>query len=151
MFRNRNLFRALSFLWCVQIFLASGETLASDRTRGWLFRIAHLFGPFLSDSLLAAAHLLLRKGAHAVEYGILAFLVYHAWAKPKDPSRSSLAPALGTILFCAAYALTDEFHQWFVAGRGASPLDWMIDLLGATAVTLICSKSNSRRDLSVHP
>lgn len=36
-----------------------------------------------------------------------------------------------SIFFCFAYALTDEFHQMFVDGRGASFFDSLIDTSGA--------------------
>ena len=34
-------------------------------------------------------------------------------------------------LFCFVYALSDEFHQMFVDGRGASFTDCLIDTSGA--------------------
>lgn len=36
-----------------------------------------------------------------------------------------------SVLFCFIYALTDEFHQMFVDGRGASFVDCLIDTSGA--------------------
>lgn len=36
-----------------------------------------------------------------------------------------------SLLFCFLYALSDEFHQMFVDGRGASFFDCMIDTSGA--------------------
>jgi VanZ family protein len=70
--------------------------------------------------------LVLRKLAHTAEYALLGALVYRA-------ARS--APV--AVLLCAAYAVTDEIHQAFVAGRHGSPVDWLIDIAGvAVGVTL---------------
>ena len=70
--------------------------------------------------------------AHFSEYAALTAL--WIWA---------LAPALGRRAFAVAaaiafvYALSDEFHQSFVDGRDADPLDVLVDACGiATAVLL---------------
>jgi VanZ family protein len=62
----------------------------------------------------------LRKLAHMAEYAILGGLIFRA-------SRS--APA--AFMLASAYAVTDEFHQTFVSGRHGSPVDWLIDSVGA--------------------
>ena len=65
--------------------------------------------------------LVLRKLAHATEYAILGFLLLRA------VGRKSWALALGV-----AYAVSDEVHQHFVAGRHGAPLDVVIDAIGVT-------------------
>jgi VanZ family protein len=62
---------------------------------------------------------ILRKGAHMTEYAILGLLLLRAIGKELP------ALALGI-----AYAITDEFHQHFVRGRHASPIDVLIDTVG---------------------
>ena len=62
---------------------------------------------------------ILRKGAHMTEYAILGLLLLRAIGKELP------ALALGI-----AYAVTDEFHQHFVRGRHASPIDVLIDTVG---------------------
>ena len=62
----------------------------------------------------------LRKLAHTAEYAILGGLLFRAVRNP---------PA--AVLLASAYAVTDEVHQAFVAGRHGSPLDWLIDTAGA--------------------
>jgi len=66
--------------------------------------------------------LVLRKLAHATEYAILGFLLLRA------VGREPWALALGV-----AYAVSDEVHQHFVAGRHGAPLDVVIDAIGVTA------------------
>ncbi len=73
--------------------------------------------------------LVLRKLAHAVEFGVLGALLYRALR------REPLAVLLGS-----AYAVTDEVHQAFVSGRQGSPVDWLIDTLAVVAGVLICSR-----------
>ena len=69
---------------------------------------------------LGSWDVLLRKLAHAAEYGVLGGLVFRA-------VRS--APA--ALMLASAYAVTDEVHQAFVTGRHGSPLDWLVDSAGA--------------------
>ena len=73
--------------------------------------------------------LVLRKLAHAAEFGILGALLCRALG------REPLAILLGS-----AYAVTDEFHQAFVSGRQGSPLDWLIDTGGVVAGVLLYSR-----------
>ena len=63
--------------------------------------------------------LVLRKLAHATEYGILGALLLRALGRP--------VPAA---LLAVAYAASDELHQHFVSGRHAAPLDVAIDAAG---------------------
>jgi VanZ family protein len=80
----------------------------------------------------------LRKLAHATEYGALTLL--WAWA---------LAPILagGTSPAAAAiallYAASDEYHQSSVAGRTGSPGDVAIDAVGV-AVALLALRYHPR-------
>ncbi len=74
--------------------------------------------PSLSSGL-GTWDLLLRKAAHVVEYAILGALLARAL-----PSYA-WAIAVGSL-----YAVTDEVHQVFVAGRTGSPVDWALDTVG---------------------
>jgi VanZ family protein len=64
--------------------------------------------------------IVLRKLAHTAEYAILGGLLFRAVRN---------APA--AVLLASTYAVTDELHQTFVAGRHGAPLDWVIDSAGA--------------------
>ena len=70
--------------------------------------------------ILGTWDLVLRKIAHTAEYALLGALLYRAVRH---------VPA--ALLVASAYAVTDEFHQTFVAGRHGSPVDWLIDTAGA--------------------
>ena len=75
-----------------------------------------------------------RKAAHMTVYcmlGISVMLTMFTFP-PAIWKKAGL-----TLLICAAYAGSDEFHQSFVAGRGPSLQDVCIDSLGAAAGILI--------------
>jgi VanZ family protein len=74
--------------------------------------------------------LVLRKLAHVVEFAVLGALL--ARAVRREPA----AIALG-----ALYAVTDEIHQSFVAGRQGSPLDWTIDSAGVVVGVLLVTRT----------
>ena len=66
--------------------------------------------------------LALRKIAHALEYAVLGLLLLRA------VGREAAAAALGI-----GYAVTDEIHQTFVAGRQGSARDVLVDAVGVLA------------------
>jgi VanZ family protein len=81
------------------------------------------------NSGLGAADLVGRKIIHFLEYALLAFLWWRALGTHTSPRRA----ALGALVVASIYAATDEWHQSFVHGRHASPVDWAIDTAGAGA------------------
>lgn len=110
----------------------------------------HLWGPplalmglifFLSaqpdlSSGLGAWDLVLRKIGHACIFGLLCGLWWRA-LRTAAPQRHAIAAAwVVTVLF----AISDEWHQSFVAGRHGSLLDVLIDTVGATAVAALVAR-----------
>jgi len=86
----------------------------------------------------------IKNGGHFVGYALLALA--YSFALPHRLSRFERAvAAIGLALL---YALSDEFHQSFVAGRSASWSDILVDGLGATAAALLWGRyspnSNSK-------
>jgi VanZ family protein len=72
------------------------------------------------------------KSWHFLEYGGLALLVCRALAGGfgrRLPAKHLIA----AVVICAAYALTDEFHQRFVPGRYSDWSDVAADAIGASA------------------
>ena len=88
--------------------------------------------PHLSSGL-GAWDTVLRKGAHITEYAVLGALLYRAL------EREAAALAIGI-----AYAATDEFHQHFVRGRHASPVDVAIDAVGVSIGMLVWLRARER-------
>ena len=105
-------------LWCAVIYcLSSVPSLKSDLPNQWDF--------------------VMRKIAHITEYAVLTFLFFRASSKNLNYQK---AISYST-LFSITYALTDEYHQLFVFGRGGNLGDVFIDSLGVfLAVFLIYRK-----------
>jgi hypothetical protein len=93
---------------------------------------------FLPD---ADMDFLVRKAGHIAVFGILALLAWRALATT-TALRRPWAPAL---VFAALYAITDELHQGFVAGRHPSPVDVGIDATGALIAVVAAGIVRSRR------
>jgi VanZ family protein len=74
--------------------------------------------PHLSSGL-GTWDYVLRKCAHVTEYAIFGALLLRA-----------LGREVPAFLIGLAYAASDEFHQHFVRGRHASPVDVAIDAVG---------------------
>lgn len=67
-----------------------------------------------------------RKLAHVTEYLILGILVANAYKKRGVKGYKLL---IYSFVLCFTYAASDEFHQYFVPGRGPGWGDVMIDSL----------------------
>jgi VanZ family protein len=122
--------------WMGFIFFAStGEFSASNTSRiigpllRWLF-------PGISEETLTLAHFITRKVAHFLEYAIFALLAARAFS---SSSREWLRQRwfLVALLVVVVYALSDEYHQSFVPGRGASIYDSLIDMAGGLTALLL--------------
>ena len=72
----------------------------------------------------------LRKIAHTAEYALFGALLYRATRRPA-----------AALLLASVYAVTDEIHQTFVAGRHGSPVDWLIDTAGAAIGIVIAARA----------
>jgi VanZ family protein len=83
-----------------------------------------------------------RKTVHASEYALLCLLWWRA-LRTVATSRRALAFAFA---IAVAYSTTDEFHQSFVNGRHATPVDVLIDSLGAgLAAALVLRAQRTER------
>ena len=93
---------------------------------------------FLSDASLDC---LVRKAGHMAVFGILALLLWRALAGTSAWRR----PWAWALVFAVLYAITDEFHQGFVAGRHESAVDVGIDAAGAVIAVVGAGIVRSRR------
>ena len=75
--------------------------------------------PIISDPGFEPLDFVIKKGAHVTEYAIL-FLLLSRALKPR-PNYLQTALMLGL-----CYAFTDEIHQMFTPGRGASLRDVLV-------------------------
>lgn len=96
-------------LWCSLIFYLSAT-------------------PFLKTEL-GFWDLILRKIAHMVEFGVL-FLLAKRALSGSGLGLNRKEVNLVSFVFAMLYAVSDEYHQAFVPGRGPSLIDVCIDTLG---------------------
>ncbi|MCH3971916.1 MAG: VanZ family protein [Oscillospiraceae bacterium] len=130
---RRRLFLLLALCCMVLIFCFSAQSgPSSDRASMpiavWLGRALPLSVPVL--------HHFVRKVAHFTVYLLLSVFV-SGWL-----STFRLRPAarlFAAVLFCAAYAAGDEFHQSFTALRTPSGWDVLLDTMGALTGAVLWS------------
>ena len=88
--------------------------------------------PFLPHSiqatLITKAGYYVRKLAHFIIYAGLGAITLVALGQTKLKKNAGLSVTLG---ICMLYAITDEWHQYYVAGRSARFVDVLIDTFGA--------------------
>lgn len=107
---------------------------------GWMAVIFALSAqPHLPSAPSVFWDAILKKASHMLEYAVLAALTWLALGKR--------APLLAWSL-AAAYAVSDEYHQSFVPGRQADPLDVLLDVTGAALAVLLLRWGTSRRCVS---
>jgi VanZ family protein len=92
------------------------------------------------NSGLGTIDLVGRKFVHAGEYALLCFLWWRALRTVLERT-VALVPAW---LIATLYAVTDEYHQQFVAGRHASWVDVAIDSMGAAVCALLILRAQRR-------
>ena len=121
-----------ALLWMALIFTASTDLMSTEHTSRFLVPFLRWLKPDISGATIAQIHFLIRKGAHLTEYAILAVLLWRAFRLRAAGVRGSLWPQATLALAVAIiFAATDEYHQAFVASRGAAPIDVLLDSCGA--------------------
>ncbi len=82
---------------------------------------------------------ILRKAAHVLIYAVLTV----AWTWALAPSLSR--PLHFAVALALLYAIADEYHQSFVPGRDADPLDVLVDSCGIAVALAISRRARGRR------
>jgi VanZ family protein len=123
--------------WIGVIFVGSTDLMSAEHTSRFIVPFLRWLNPDISVETLTSIHFILRKCAHVGEYAVLGLLLLRAATLMTNFRRSIpilYVSVLGVSLFVA---ITDEFHQTFVASRGPSMRDIMIDSGGAILGLLI--------------
>lgn len=94
--------------WMALIFVLSAQSQLPSPPPGWL-------------------DVFFEKSSHTFEYLVLGALVVRAMSGDRAPPARVWGLA---ILLTWLYALSDEFHQYFVPGRSADWVDVLFDWLG---------------------
>jgi VanZ family protein len=133
----------------------NSSTGSDHRRPGWLIIILRWLPPFAWMAAIFAVSntpgdlipsagpwdLLLKKGGHLASYAVLAWL----WLQALRPVVVSLRVLLTVFAIVTLYAVTDEIHQTFVAGRSGTPVDVLIDAAGALLGILLWCWWRARR------
>lgn len=118
-------------LWTALILSASNDNFSTEHSGSWMRSI---FG----RELPALLHVMVRKSAHMLEYGILAILAWRA-------HRSMSVP----LLVVLAVASVDEWMQSRTLARTGTPWDVLLDCCAALIVVGV-AQSQSRRVSQSH-
>lgn len=106
-----------------------------DLSDGMLDKILAFLNISLPEDVVIFMRVLIRKGAHFAVYSLLGLLVYLLFnigylTKAKTA-------VLGAVVISSLYAVSDEVHQLFVAGRSGSVKDVLLDSTGALCGIII--------------
>src|SRR6516165_12710507 len=124
--------------WMALIFLGSTDALSAEHTSRIISPILWWLNPEVPAETIALVQFLLRKGGHITEYAILAMLLLRASRAGAGLTMKVPIAFAVTLLGCAIFAASDEFHQGFVPSRTSSLHDVMIDICGALIGLIIC-------------
>jgi VanZ family protein len=124
-------------VWVGVIFLGSTDLMSADHTSRFIVPFLRWLKPDISAETLASIHFIVRKCTHVGEYAILALLLLRAATLMPNSKRSIPILYVSVWGVCLFVAVTDEFHQTFVASRGASVRDIMVDSSAAVLGLLI--------------
>ena len=134
------------FVWMALIFSASTDLLSTQNTSRFLGPLLRRLVPGITDEAVRVVQFSIRKTCHALEYAVLALLLWRARREPvaNDPRPWSAADARWAVLVSALYATTDEVHQALVPSRQGSVADVLLDTGGAT-LGILCLWHLGRR------
>ncbi len=124
-------------LWMGCISSLSTESFSAEHTGQVVSAVLYWLLPRASPAALEVLHLGIRKGAHLMEYGILALGWYAALHR--GAARWQRGIALASLGVVVAFTGLDELHQAFVSSRTASLRDVGLDSLGAAVALLLCA------------
>jgi VanZ family protein len=118
-----------ALLWAVVIFVASTDASSSEHTGRFINPVLRWLFPSASQDSIFYLHHLVRKAAHFLEYFVFFVFLYRGIRRSRPGWHWSWAFAAWFI--AALYSALDEFHQTFVASRGPSAWDSLLDSTGA--------------------
>lgn len=138
-----------TFLTCIFIFFNSQDDgtvsqkksdAITDRVAPYVIKDYEKLESAQKDEKKGQLSWCVRKLAHVTEYFLLGVFSTAAslsfFGERGDSKSATVAAFLGSFLFCAFYAFTDEFHQYFISGRSGQIRDVLIDCMGASLAGL---------------
>ena len=123
-----------ALVWAVVIFIFSTDGFSLEHTGRFIEPVLRWFFPSAPTERIHLLHHLIRKAAHLFEYFIFFVFIYRAMRRSRPGWHWSWA--FGAWLIAVIYSGLDEFHQVFVASRGPSAWDSLLDSTGAFVALL---------------
>ncbi|MGB6483403.1 MAG: VanZ family protein [Candidatus Acidiferrales bacterium] len=123
-----------AILWAAVIFTFSTHFFTGENTSRVITPLIRWLFPHATPHFLDRANHIVRKGAHVFEYFVFSLLLLHAIRNRRS---WKLEWALAVVVIVFAFACSDEFHQIFVPGRGASFHDVMLDTFAGILAQMI--------------
>jgi len=118
-----------AFVWAGLIFTMSADAFSSEHTALLFEPILRWLHPSFTQHQLHVIHFYIRKSAHFTEYFVFCLLLYRGVRSGRKGWRWTWG--ITALSVAAVYSALDEIHQAFVASRGASPYDSLLDSAGA--------------------
>ena len=118
-----------AILWAILISWASTDTFSASNTSTVIIPILHWLFPGASLQTLERMHFFIRKSAHFTEYFVFSVILVRSLRGKEHGWR--MRWAILALAIAAGYSALDEFHQFFVPSRTASPWDSLLDTTGA--------------------
>ena len=123
---------ALLILQCGLIFFFSAQskessTKVSNEVVGVVMEATPVSAENLNKKQFEAVEIAVRKSAHFIMFFVLG--IYALLSSETTKLKHKIVAAL---MFCLAYAASDEIHQLFNAGRSCEIRDILIDFCGST-------------------
>ena len=132
--KNTCLWAAASLVLMAVIFVFS--SFPAEQSSGmsnplvdWpLSLVENWFGVKVSIEVRDFFHSFIRKAAHLLIYLVLGLCAVNTVRQITNRKKRVF---LISLCWCSFYAVTDEFHQFFIPGRACMWQDWLIDTIGA--------------------
>ena len=144
---DRRIWLFIALAWCALIAATSSTVVLPHDFFAWIGSRV-----FTNDAAFRAFTTFWRygwfaivKGWHAAEFAILFALVILSLDRlARSRPRQNIVVAL---VLCLLFAVSDEFHQTFVPGRGGTWSDVAIDWLGISLAALLAWRRQERSSL----
>ena len=135
--RKKIIYRVLLIAMMVIIFILSHQegTQSSNLSNTFAHKLNIQSNQWTEPSELKLfLGLNIQKYAHIFVYFLMGVFSFGAVCERKN---IWLRPFIALII-CYAYAVFDEFHQYFIPGRAAEFTDTLIDAIGLVTAIVIC-------------
>ncbi|MDD5542381.1 MAG: VanZ family protein [Acidobacteriia bacterium] len=142
-FKRQLIFWGPVLLWMAFIFWMSTGEFTTENTSRFIEPFLRFLLPGAAPHTIVVIHGFIRKCGHVTEYFVLGLLLFRAF-RGDSKDQTDWRWAAWAVVVLILYASSDEFHQSFVPGRTASPIDVGIDTVGGVIAQGVSMLMNRR-------